>query len=100
MQTAWSILALALFVTDGAPRDQPEPPGPRFKVTLGISDSCEAAEAKTTQETTEPDSCSKPDEKAFASSESWQLSLPEVAEDHRTQVDTTRRGGEQLRGDL
>ncbi len=78
MQTAWSILALALFLTDGSPKNQQEPPGPQFKITFKFCSLSEPAEPKTTVETPEPDTCSKPADEAVAYREPWQLSLPEA----------------------
>jgi hypothetical protein len=78
MQTAWSILALALFATDGAPPDKPRPPGPRFTVTFRITDPFVAASPKTSAETPEPDRCSRPVEERVECRELWQLSLPQA----------------------
>ncbi len=78
MQTAWSILALALFLTNGSPQDQPEPAIPRLKITFKINDSCPPSEPKTTVETPEPDTCSKPAQEVVECRKPWQLSLPEA----------------------
>jgi hypothetical protein len=78
MQTAWSILALALFLTNGSPQDQPEPASPRLKITFKINDSCPPPEPKTTAETPEPDTCSKPVQQVVECREPWQLTLPEA----------------------
>jgi hypothetical protein len=78
MQTAWSILALALFLTNGSPQDQPEPASPRLKITFKIDDSCPVPEPKATVETPEPDTCSKPAQEVVECREPWQLSLTEA----------------------
>ena len=78
MQTAWSILALALFLTDGSPKDQPEPASSHLKITFKFCNLSEPAELNTTLETPEPDTCSKPDDEKLPCREPWQLSLPEA----------------------
>ncbi len=77
MQTVWSILALAFLATDGSPADQPAPSGPRFTITFKISDSFVLPSPKTSVETPEPDTCSRP-VAAAEGHEIWQLSLPEA----------------------
>ncbi len=86
MQTAWSILALGLlFPTDGKAADESRPSGPRFTITVNITDATKPPCAKNAVDQPQPDSCPQADLECAESQEIWQLSLPQairIAFDH------------------
>ncbi len=79
MQTAWSILALALsFPTDGKAADEPCPSGAHFTITVNVTDAAKPTCATTPVDQPEPDSCPPAALECAESQEIWELSLPQA----------------------
>jgi hypothetical protein len=78
MQTLWSILALAFLASDGSPADKPSPLGPRFTVTVKVSEPRCSACPEASVETPEADACCERVEERAKSHELWKLSLPQA----------------------